>query len=180
MEEESLIIFALSDQVPPLRSLQEPLRRAGYPVTITVGIAGEADPEELAAPDWEAAFVRWTEPEIHEVWLLERTVPGEDEQTDLVIKNTLGRIADHPDVGGRMIVSDHIRRTKTLYGVEILPAPLEDADHQAWEALNVLLTALSQQTEGLIYARTEGFYDETGEPILLEEEEEAFPGLEDE
>ena len=82
MEDEPLFVFAVERAAPPLRLLRDALHAAGYPAGIGTGIAGEASEEELGRTDWEAAFVRWQEPELHEVWLIERDIIGEDPQAE--------------------------------------------------------------------------------------------------
>jgi hypothetical protein len=168
--DQPLIVFALEPTAPPLRFLRTELRAAGYPVGIGVGIAGEATETELDAPDWEAAFLRWAEPETHEVALVERSVRGEEEEADILIAQATQFAAARPESAGRLIIEDHLRRTQVVYAWQILPALLADDDHPAWDALDVALRALAERTEGIIYAEAEGFYDADGELLLAEDE----------
>ena len=78
----SFFVFAQSETGVPLRTLLDALRRAGFPVGIGMEIAGDAIDAQLDDPLWETAFVRWQEPELHDVWLLERAVVGTDEEAD--------------------------------------------------------------------------------------------------
>ena len=172
MEDQPLLVFAVSRSAPPLRVLRDALRDAGHPVEFGTGAVGEATQEELDATHWEAVFARWMEPEMHEVWLIERMVRGEDEEAETAIDQGLRLAADFADAAGQWIVNDHLRRTQVVYIVEILPALFADEDHPAWVALDVALRSLAQNTQGLIYAEAEGFYDANGEMILAETGEE--------
>ena len=58
MEEPSLVVFGLEELGPSLQTLLEVLQKAGNPVEIGVGIAGQASAEELATTDWEAGLAR--------------------------------------------------------------------------------------------------------------------------
>jgi hypothetical protein len=166
-----LCVFSLQRDALPLGALRDLLREAGYPAGIGVSIAGEATEEELTARNWEAAFLRWTEPEMHEIALLERATPGEDESADAAIADALTLVAAYPESAGRLIVADHLRRTQTIYLWEILPAMLDDADHPAWNALDIALRGLAAETDGLVYATEAGFYDADGELLLAEGDE---------
>jgi hypothetical protein len=168
VEDQPLFVFALQRAAPPLRLLRDALTGAGYPAGIGTGIAGEASDEELDRTDWEAAFVRWKEPELHEVWLIERDLMGEDPQAENAVANALRHTANVADSAGRLIATDHLRRTQAVYMCQILPALLADDDHPAWAALDIALRCLAENAEGLIYADDEGFYDADGE-ILLDE-----------
>ena len=42
-----------------------------------------------------------------------------------------------------MIVADYLRRTQTLYGLQVLPALLDEDDHAAWAALDVILRTIA-------------------------------------
>jgi hypothetical protein len=159
----------LEEQAVPLRALDEALRQAGYPVSISMGIAGEATDEQLDALDWEAAFVRWHEPEIHDVYFLERAAASEEDAKAL-LGQAIKAANNHPESADRLIVADHLRRTRTVYEVQILPALLDDEDHPAWGALDILLRRLAEETDGLIHAEGGGFFDAEGEPLLSEEE----------
>ncbi len=168
LEDQPLALFALKSEAPPLRLLRDALLKAGHPAGIGVDIAGEATETELDARDWDAAFVRWTQPELHEVYLIERNPRGSDEIADALVAQGLHGIEALSDTAGRLIVSDHLRRTQAVYAIQILPALVADEDHKGWEALDIVLTTLAGQTDGLIYAATEGFYDSDGELLLSE------------
>jgi hypothetical protein len=172
MEDQPLLVFALLRDAPPLHVLRDALRAAGHPVEFGVGTAGQATEAELESPHWEAAFARWIEPEMHEVWLIERMARGEDEEAEEAIARGLRLAASFSDAAGQLIVSDHLRRTQAVYLLELLPALFDDEDHPAWTALDVVLRTLAQHTDGLIYAETEGFYDADGEMILAETDAE--------
>jgi hypothetical protein len=166
-----LRIFAPGAAAPPLRTMADALKAAGYPVTLSVGIAGEASEAQLDATDWEAAFVRWQEPELHDVYLITRYAVGTDEEADQAVEQAIRLAQNRPESADKLIVIDHLRRSQTMFEVQLLPALLADEDHAAWEALDVALRDLATRTEGLIYAEGEGFYDADGEPLLVEAEE---------
>jgi hypothetical protein len=172
MEDQALLVFALDREVLPLRLLRDALREAGYPAGIGIGIVGGASDAELDATDWDAAFVRWNEPEVHEVYLIERETVGGDAGTDRIIAQALTRLTDLPESAGKLIVADHLSKTQTLYSCQVLPALFADEDHPAWAALDVVLRCLAETTDGIIYAEAEGYYDPIGDMLLDETEEE--------
>ena len=172
MENIPLRVFALEFDAVPLRAVQEALEATGYPAELGVAIAGSANEEELDAPDWEAAFVRWKAPELHEVALLERDEREKDEEADAAIASGLRLIANSTDLAGQMIVADHLRRTQTVYQIQLLPAILAQDDHPAWAALDVALRCLAAHSNGLIYAEGEGFFESDGEMLLSEIDED--------
>lgn len=164
-------VFAQREQAVPLRTLDQALRKAGYPVSLSLSIAGEASDEQLDALDWEAAFVRWGEPEVHDVYLLARA-PANETDARATIAQAIRVANNHPVSAGQLIVADHLRRTRTVYEVQILPAVLDNEDHLAWEALDTLLRRLAVEAEGMIHAEGGGFFDADGEPLLSEEDED--------
>ena len=169
MQDQPLLVFAQSETSVPLRTLRDTLRRAGFPIGVGVEIAGDAIDAQLDDPQWETAFVRWNEPELHDAWLLERNAVGTDEEADQALTGALRWANNHAESGDKLIVADHLRKTKTVYACVILPAMLDDEDHPAWAALDVALRTLAEHADGLIYAQDEAFYDEDGEPLLGEE-----------
>lgn len=170
MEDIPLRIYALTAEAPPLRVLRDSLIAAGYPIQLTLDIVGEASEEDLSLTDWEAAFVRWTQPELHEICLIERSLTGEEDEAVEAIATGLRKIVNTTDLAGGLIVGDHIRRSEAIYDLEILPALLADDDHPAWAALDVLLRTLAAHTNGIIYVPFEGFCDADGEILLAEED----------
>ena len=179
MEDIPLRVYALTAEAPPLRVLRDALTEAGYPIQLTLDIVGEASDEDLSLTDWEAAFVRWTEPQLHEICLVERTVTGEEDEAVEAIDAGLRMIVNTTDLAGGLIVGDHVRRSEAVYDLEILPALLADDDHRGWDALDVLLRTLAAETNGIIYVPSEGFCDADGE-ILLAEEDTLNPLMEPE
>lgn len=179
MEDHPLLVFAQERDAPALRTLLDALRRAGYPAGIGVGIAGEATEEELDAPEWETAFLRWSEPEFHEVALLERFLPDVDEEANEALEDAQNAVGSHDESAGKLIAADHLRRTQAVYAWQILDALLADANHPAWAALDVALRTLAENADGIIYAEAEGFYEADGE-LLLAEDEDASETEEDE
>jgi hypothetical protein len=173
VNENPLLIFALSAEAPTLRVLRDALREAGYPVSFGTEIAGEAVEEALDAADWEAAFLRWNEPEMHEVALLERMDCGVDEEGRRLVSEAMNRILESEDEAGRLIVASHLQQTTAVYAMELLDALFTDEDHPAWAAFDVLLRAIAEKTDGLIYVEEEGFMDADGELLLDETEEES-------
>ena len=171
MPDQSLIVFAQSETSVLLRTLRDALLRAEFPVGVGVEIAGDAIDAQLDDPQWETAFVRWQTPELHDVWLLEREVIGADEEADQALTGALRWANNHAESGDKLIVADHLRKTRTVYICAILPAMLDDDDHPAWDALAIALRTLAEHADGLIYADCVAFYDEDGAPLLGEEDE---------
>jgi hypothetical protein len=180
MGDQPLKVFALEREAPPLRLLCDTLSDAGFPVEVGVGITGKATEQELDSPDWEAAFIRWTEPELHEVCLIERAVRGEDEQADEIVAMSVRHISNSHDTVGQMIVRDHLRRTQVVYVLMLLPALMADQDHPAWGALDITLRCLAASTNGLIAVASEGFCDADGELLLAEADDERETDVETE
>ena len=170
MDEMPLRIFALTAEAPPLRVLRDALTAAGYPIQLTLNIVGEASEEDLALTDWEAAFVRWKEPELHEICLIERILTAEEDEAVEAIATGLRVIVNTTDVAGGLIVGDHVRRSEAIYDLEILPALVADEDHPGFAALVVLMRTLAAHTNGIIYVPFEGFCDADGEILLAEED----------
>lgn len=163
---DPLILFAAQRAAISLSELRDGLREAGYPVTISTQIAGEATESELANADWEAVFVRWTEPELHEVWYVERSVTGEDDEADAAIAEAMDLASRSGDAAGKLVVQDQLRRTVEVLFWQILPAQLADEDHRGWEALDAALRMAAGEGSALIYASETGFYDTDGELML--------------
>ena len=168
MSAPPLIIYALSSDAPTLNVLLKPLLDAGYPAGFGVTIAGEASEAELADPDWDAAILRWNEPEFHEIALLERAVVGQDEEADAAIAAGIAAAEALPLSAGRFITLDHLRHTLAVFAWNLQPALLDNDNHPAWEALDIALRTLAEKTDGLIYAEAEGFYDFDGEPMVAD------------
>ena len=170
MPDYPLIVFAAANARIPLAPLLDVLVAEGAQGSLGVDIAGEATEEQLNDPNWEAVFLRWLEPELHEAALIERMDRDTDEEAEPLIQDHLGRILRSSDVAGRMIVADALTKTHTVYGFHILPALLEDQNHGAWGVLEALLRFLAFNCNGLIYAEAEGYCDADGELMLAEED----------
>ena len=168
MPDYPLVVFATSAAAMPLAALRDTLAAAGSPASFGVGIAGEATDEQLQDPDWDAAFLRWLEPEVHEVALIDRMALRVDEEAEKLIGQHLTAVERLPDIVGRMIVADHLSRTRVAYAIQLLPALLVEDSHEAWGALDLLLRSLAQGSDGLIYAEAEGYCDPKGELLLSE------------
>lgn len=162
-------IYALEDLGPTLRDVVEALADAGYTVSISTRAAGEASEEELDDEAWECAFVRWPEPELHDVYLLERGLVGIDEEADRAVASAIKAAQNLPESAGKLIVVDHLRKTNSVIDVEILPTMLDQEDHEAWRALDVALRRIATEAGGIVHAAGEGFYDADGEPLLAEQ-----------
>lgn len=170
LEDMPLLVFAVSQETPTLRELLVILLSAGFPVSLGTEAAGEADDEALDNPEWEAAFVRWNEPEMHEVALLERMVCAEDEEGLKQVTDAMNRILASSDQAGKLIVGAHLQQTQVVYALQLLDALFTDEDHPAWGAFDVLLRTLADITDGMIYAESEGYLDAEGELLLSEED----------
>jgi len=173
MEDNLLRVYGIepgSDGLP-LRTILGALRTAGYPVAFLTGIAGETTDEELDADAWDAAFIRWNEPQIHEIALIERDLVADSEETRIYLSQTIQSVMNHADLVGQTIVANHLRKTVSIYSVQILPALLESDDHDGWAALDVALRCIAAQVDGLIYVPGEGFCDCDGELILADDED---------
>ena len=171
MVDDAIRVFSIVPDSISLAELKAALLDAGYPISIGTGIAGEATEEELNSKDWDAAFVRWTAPELHDVWLVERETPGQEPEADATIAEAIERAHRISDSAGRLIVTDHLKKTRCIFVANLLPALLIDDDHPAWAALDVALRCIAEHSEGLIYALNEGFYDAEGEMLLDEAED---------
>jgi hypothetical protein len=168
MEDQLLLVLSCDASGFPLRTLLGALRSAGHPATLSAGIAGEASEAELDSEEWEAVFVRWTEPELHDVALIEKDIVAESDTARQLIASSRRRIANNTDPGGEILVADHLRRTEAVYAVQVLPALVEAEDHAAWGALDVVLRCIAAETSGLIVVPGEGYCDADGELILAE------------
>ncbi len=177
MDDIPLCVFALSEVAPTVGVLLNALTSAGYPAQISLGIVGEAGEEDLTLTDWDAAFVRWTKPELHDVCLIECSRVSEEDEAAEAISLALQKIVNTTDPAGGLIMGDHLRRTEAVYDIQLLPALLADEDHSGWSALDVLLRPLAAHTKGIIYVPAEGFCDADGE-ILLSEEDTPNPLME--
>ncbi len=172
MEDQLLRVLSLVTAGFPLRTLLGAVRSAGHPAAVSTGIAGEATDEDLVREDWNAVFLRWTEPELHDVALIERDLTSESEDTRAYLKAALREVMNSDDPGGQLIVADHLRRTQAVYSVQILPALVEQEDHAAWGSLDIVLRCIAAQTDGLIAVPGEGYCDADGELLLAENDTE--------
>ncbi|MBC7529626.1 MAG: hypothetical protein H7308_19025 [Chthonomonadaceae bacterium] len=159
-----LAIFALDTKIPPLRTLWSEAKEEEMPLQLGVFIAGEATEEELDAPEWESVFVRWTEPEIHDIALLETYTFEEPEGEELSRKAT-ELLSALPQDSSRFVLEQHLLNVKRLYVIQTLPALLDDEDHAGWDGIDLVLRVLADVTGGVIYAEGEGFYSAEGTPF---------------
>ena len=174
MEIQPLMVFAQQADAVPLIRLQKALDAEGYPMSFSVSIAGDAVGDMLIGSEWEAVFVRWKEPEIHEVALLERGLVLDDPEAQDILNYAQQLIAQCDDEVGVTIVADHLSKTQCIYALELMPAILENDEHGAWEGLDILLRALAEHSDGLVYAQGEGFCAPDGELLLIEPAEEDY------
>lgn len=162
-------VFSPSSQAVPLRAIVEALQAAGHSVSVCIGLAGDATPQELEQTSWDAAFVRWHTPELHDVYLIERSLTDTEEEAKEAVAAALRFAYNWPDNAEKLITMDVLRRTRTVYDVEVLPAMAAYADHPGWEALATLVHVLAAP-EGICYAEGIGFYDAEGEPLIVNED----------
>jgi hypothetical protein len=178
MPDYPLIVFAAADAAIPLTALRDLLLTEGAPANFGVDIAGEANDEQLSDPAWEIALLRWLEPELHEVALIEPMDREQDEEAQRLVSHHLYRIARLSDIAGRLIVADHLNRTKVVYALQILPALLAEDSHEAWNALDIMLRFLAHAADGVIYAEAEGYCDADGELLLADADDVNVAGTE--
>jgi len=168
LADHPLIVFASAGAPVPLVALRDVLVNEEYPANFGVEIAGAASEDELNTVEWDATFLRWLTPEIHEVALIDCSICGQDEEAERLIGQHLARIVDLRDEAGKMIVAEQLNKTRTVYTVELMPALLAEESHDAWGCLDVLLRFIAQAADGLIYAEAEGYCDADGELMLAE------------
>ena len=168
MEDQLLRVFSRDGSGVPLRTLLGAVRSSGHPAAISTGIAGEATDEELEREDWSAVFLRWTDPELHDVALIERDLRSESDEIRTCILAALSEVMNSDDPGGQLIVADQLSRTEAVYSVQVLPALVDQDDHAAWGALDIVLRCIAAQTNGLIAVPGEGYCDADGELLLTE------------
>lgn len=174
MEDYSLVVIAASERTVVLSAVRDALITDGFPVSFGIDIAGDATEQQLAGVDWDAALVRWPDPELHEIAYLE-AVTADDEAFDRAVLFLRSVAASTGDPAGRLIVLDALQHTRRLYTVSLLPALISDEDHPGWNALDPLLRFLASATDGIIYAQAEGFCDADGELLLEEPYDSADP-----
>ncbi len=168
MEFQPLMVFAIKPEAVPLLHLQNAIDAEGYPMSFGISIAGDAEGDALVGAEWDAIFVRWKEPEVHEVAVLERGTILDDEEAQEILAVAQQMIAGSDDEVGITIVADHLSKTQCIYALELMPALLDNDEHQAWEGLDTLLRSLAEYSDGLVYAQGEGFCAADGELLLLE------------
>ncbi len=171
-----LAIFALDPEIPALRLLLNASQEEALPFQFGTSIAGEATPQELDAPEWESVFLRWTDPELHDVALLAVYLPEEPEGEDL-LQSASALLAEGPKDNSRAVLEQHLLSVKRIYALEPLPALRDAEEHEAWSGIDLILRTLAEASGGVIYAEGEGFYSPEGDPFYtpdvpeLEEEE---------
>lgn len=176
MENYPLLALAKYPEGVPLQKLYEALLLEEYPARLRVGITGDISDEELAAPTWEAAFVCWTEPEVHEVCLILH-ISKQDEafhpilqQQNQILSSMDTREPEYP------VIAEALRQVQALYAVQLMPALFDDEDHPAWESLDLILRCFAQFGDGFIYVEAEGYCDAYGELLLAEPEQNTEEG----
>ncbi|CCW36626.1 hypothetical protein CTKA_01247 [Chthonomonas calidirosea] len=168
-------VFSPSVETVRLREIADLFKASGHSISISTGIAGAATQEELENPNWEAAFVRWHTPELHDVYLLERSVVEAEAEAREAVEEALRFAYNWPDTAAKLITIDVLRRTQIVYDVQLLPVLFEDQDHPGWETLESLLRLLAAPGDGVIFAEEEGFFDAEGMPLILMEDDETSP-----
>lgn len=169
MDEQVLCVFAIRETTPPLRVLQQAFEAARVPAVVSIALAGPATPEDLESTDWDAVFIRWSEPEIHDVAVIERDLVGDEEEADTAIVQAKRNLARSADLGGKIIVLNHLDQTSVVYTMQVMPPLISDEDHPAWGVLDAPLRAIARNSEGVIFAEAAGFFDAEGEPIVSED-----------
>ncbi len=170
--EPALYIFSRSLEILPLKFLQEAMVEMGYPSSLSISAAGDCTEEELELTDWDAVFLRWKEPELHDICLLEWDILG-DSETAAEIRSAAALVThDHPDEAGRWIVQGHLADTKAVYTCSLMPPLVDDEDHPGWEALDCILREVAANTDGIIYGGEDLFFDEEGDPLLQDPNEQ--------
>ncbi len=169
--EAALCIFSRSKDILPLKFLQEALMEMGYPASLSINAAGDCTDEELESTDWDAVFLRWKEPELHDICLLEWDNLGDLEPANDARAAAALVTIEHPDEAGRWIVQGHLADTKVVYSCSLMPPLVDDEDHPGWEALDCILREVAANTDGIIYGGEDLFFDEEGDPLLQDPNE---------
>ncbi|MDE2125871.1 MAG: hypothetical protein KGJ62_04710 [Armatimonadetes bacterium] len=155
-------MFAPAGPNPTLEMLLGTLHASDMPVSFSVSGAGPATPAELASSDWEAAFVRWEEPEVHDTWYLERGAVATDEAAQTAVAAAcvwLNRSTDR-DLQAELLPL--LLAVNSVVTVAVMPAMTADDDHPAWDAFADLVQVVAGACSGIAFAPDVGFYDSDG------------------
>ena len=117
-----LTIFSLDTRTPSLRTVWQEVKENGLPLQIGIAIAGEATEEELNFADWDSAFLRWTEPEIHDIALIAVYDPDEPEGEE-AIRVAVEFLLTMPPSSSRVVLETHLKNVKRVYAFQTLPRP---------------------------------------------------------
>ena len=155
-------MFAAAGPNPSLGTLLDLLLASDLPVSLSVSGAGPATTADLAAADWDAAFVRWEEPEIHDVWYLEHGLTASDEAAQVALAAACAWVNSVGDRSLQAALLPMLLAVQSVYTIAVLPAMTADDDHPAWEAFAELVEVVASACGGVVYAPEEGFYDAQG------------------
>ena len=169
MTHAAIAVFLKDRESAPLAEVQKAFSASGTPAVFRFGTEGDASETDLQNARWDAAYLCWTTPVIHETWMLERAL-STDEDGQQVIAEAMTVAMAQEDEAGRLIVADHLSKTTEIIMFDPQPALFADEDHAAWDVMDLALLTLAEIGDGLIYAVEDGFYDSEGE-LLLEEPE---------
>ncbi len=172
IEPDPLQIYAIDDNPPSLRIIQQEYWVQEVPISFTFGISHENDIAEMDSNLWDAMFVRWMQPTVHDVCLIVSYRLGTDEDAKALIERALKRAGRQPVDEMQRIVIDTLHASRMVISVQFLPALLDDQDHAAWDALGSIVSSLATLSNGIIHVEGEGFYDDAMAPLLTLTEEE--------
>ncbi len=149
-------VLALDSAPPALFSLQQPLQVLSMPVAFSVDGLQPAAQADMESREWDAAFVLWNAPELESLALVVRYTPGLEEEADSILEILGGKLGAEE---ASDMLQQHISQTQAVYSLQPQAALLSDPDHDGWEMLEILLSTLAGQTNGIIYAEAAGFFD---------------------
>ncbi len=171
-EIDPLQIFALDDDPPPLSTILQEYWVQEAPVSFSFGVSNQNDSADIDNCKWDAMFVRWLKPSIHDVCLIVSDRIGHDPEAEALLARVLKRVArQNPDEMQKLVV-ETLKVTRLVISLQFLPALLDDPDHPAWDALGSIASSLATLANGIIYVEGEGFYDDAMAPLVTLTEED--------
>ncbi len=171
-EPDPLQIFALDDYPPSLRTIQQEYWVQEAPISFSFGVSNDNDIADIDSTSWDAMFVRWMRPTVHDVCLVVCERRDNDEDAEALIDRALQRVGRQPKGEMQKIVVETLNASRIVISVQFLPALLDDQDHLAWDALGSIVSSLATLANGIIYVEGEGFYDDAMAPLVTLTEEE--------
>ena len=94
MTHAAIAVFLKERESTPLIEVQKVFSASGTPAVFRFGTEGDASDADLANARWDAAYLCWTTPVIHETWMLERAL-STDEDGQQVIAPLPGNKSGH-------------------------------------------------------------------------------------